>query len=95
MAAPHACDHYADLLVDYVLHVLEPEAVPEVTEHLATCDRCQARCAAYAAVLDQLRRRCRSKRPRRRWGPACGRRRRPVPGAWPAGPPGGAAAPCC
>ena len=54
MAAPHACDHYADLLVDYVLHVLEPEAVSEVTEHLATCDRCQARCAAYAAVLDQL-----------------------------------------
>jgi len=40
--------------VDYVLHVLEPEAVAAVTEHLATCARCQARCAASAAVLDQL-----------------------------------------
>jgi anti-sigma-K factor RskA len=54
MAAPHSCDHYEDLLVDYVLRVLEPEAVPEVTEHLSTCDRCQAQWASYAAVLDQL-----------------------------------------
>jgi len=54
MAAPHACDHYADLLVDYVLHVLEPEAIPAVTAHLGTCDHCQAQYAAYVAVLDQL-----------------------------------------
>src|SRR5262249_25613351 len=54
MATPRSCDHYEDLLPDYVLHILEPDAVTEVAEHLNTCDRCQAQCASYAAVLDRL-----------------------------------------
>jgi hypothetical protein len=38
MAAPLSCDHYEELLADYLLHALEPEAVNAVTEHLSTCE---------------------------------------------------------
>ena len=54
MAAPLSCDQYEELLVDYLLHALETEAVSAVTEHLSTCDRCRAQGMAYEAVLDQL-----------------------------------------
>src|SRR5262245_26211357 len=54
MAAPLSCDHYEDLLADYVLRALEPAAVREVTAHLSTCDGCRAQLASYAAVLDHL-----------------------------------------
>jgi anti-sigma-K factor RskA len=54
MAAPLACDQYEELLVDYLLHALETEAVSAVTEHLSTCDRCRVQGTAYEAVLDQL-----------------------------------------
>ena len=42
MAAPLSCDQCEELLVDYLLHALETEAVGAVTEHLSTCDRCRA-----------------------------------------------------
>jgi len=54
MAAPLSCDHYEELLADYLLHALEPEAVNAVTEHLSTCERCRVQLASYEAVLDQL-----------------------------------------
>jgi anti-sigma-K factor RskA len=54
MAAPLSCDQCEELLVDYLLHALETEAVGAVTEHLSTCDRCRAQLAAYEAVLGQL-----------------------------------------
>src|SRR5215510_6972703 len=54
MAAPLACDQYEELLVDYLLHALETEAVSAVTEHLSTCDHCRTQGTAYEAVLDQL-----------------------------------------
>ena len=54
MAAPFSCEHCEELLADYLLHALEPEAVNAVTEHLSTCERCRAQLAAYEAVLDQL-----------------------------------------
>jgi anti-sigma-K factor RskA len=54
MAAPLSCDQCEELLPDYLLHVLELEVLSAVTEHLSTCDRCQAQLAAYEAVLDQL-----------------------------------------
>ena len=54
MAAPLSCDQCEELLADYLLRALEPEAVSAVTEHLSTCDRCKAQLAAYEAVLDQL-----------------------------------------
>ena len=38
MAAPLSCEHCEELLADYLLHALEPEAVHAVTEHLSTCD---------------------------------------------------------
>lgn len=54
MAAPLSCDQCEELLVDYLLHALETEAVSAVTEHLSTCDRCRAQREAYEAVLGQL-----------------------------------------
>jgi len=54
MAAPLSCDEYADLLADYVLHALEPDAISGVMEHLSTCARCQAQLATYDAVLEHL-----------------------------------------
>jgi len=54
MAAPLSCDDCEELLADYLLHALEPAAVPAVTEHLRTCARCQAQREAYDAVLDVL-----------------------------------------
>src|SRR5215510_218003 len=54
MAAPLSCDQCEELLADYLLRVLETEVLGAVTEHLSTCDRCQAQLAAYEAVLDQL-----------------------------------------
>jgi anti-sigma-K factor RskA len=54
MAALFSCDHCEELLADYLLHALEPEAIKTVTEHLSTCARCRARLASYEAVLDQL-----------------------------------------
>src|SRR5262245_39461690 len=54
MAAPFSCEHCEELLADYLLHAMEPEAVNAVTEHLSTCERCRAQLAAYEAVLDQL-----------------------------------------
>ena len=54
MAAPLSCDQCEELLADYLLRALEPEALSAVTEHLSTCDRCRAQLAAYEAVLDQL-----------------------------------------
>lgn len=54
MAVPLSCDQCEELLVDYLLHALEPEAVSAVTEHLSTCDRCSAQLAAYEAVLGEL-----------------------------------------
>jgi anti-sigma factor RsiW len=54
MAAPLSCDQYEELLGDYLLYALEPEAVSTVTEHLSTCDRCRTQGTAYEAVLDQL-----------------------------------------
>jgi len=54
MAAPRSYDHCEELLADYLLHALEPEAVHAVTEHLSTCERCRAQLAAYEDVLDQL-----------------------------------------
>ena len=54
MAAPLSCDHCEELLADYLLHALEPEAVQAVTEHLSTCERCRAQLTASEAVLDHL-----------------------------------------
>src|SRR5256885_3490806 len=54
MAVPLSCEQYEELLVDYLLHALENEAVSTVTEHVSTCERCRARLAAYEAVLGQL-----------------------------------------
>ena len=54
MAAPLSCDQCEELLVDYLLHALETEAVSAVTEHLSTCDRCRVQLEAYEAVLGQL-----------------------------------------
>jgi putative zinc finger protein len=54
MAAPLSCDHYEELLADYLLHALEPEAVQVVTEHLSTCARCWAQLTASEAVLAHL-----------------------------------------
>jgi Anti-sigma-K factor rskA, C-terminal/Putative zinc-finger len=54
MAAPLSCNQYEELLVDYLLHPRETEAVSAVTEHLSTCDRCRTQGTAYEAVLDQL-----------------------------------------
>jgi anti-sigma-K factor RskA len=54
MAAPLSCEHCEELLADYLLHALEPDAVNAVTEHLSTCERCRAQLAAYEAVLGQL-----------------------------------------
>jgi anti-sigma-K factor RskA len=54
MAAPFSCDYCEELLADYLLHALEPEAVNAVTEHLSTCERCSAQLVTYEAVLDQL-----------------------------------------
>ena len=53
MAAPLSCDQCEELLPDYLLRTLETEVLNAVTEHLSTCDRCQAQLAAYEAVLDQ------------------------------------------
>ena len=54
MAAPLSCDQCEELLPDYLLRALEPEALRMVTEHLGTCERCSAQLAAYEAVLDHL-----------------------------------------
>jgi anti-sigma-K factor RskA len=54
MAAPLSCDQCEELLPDYLLRALEPEALRMMTEHLGTCERCSAQLAAYEAVLDQL-----------------------------------------
>src|SRR2546428_13019507 len=54
MAVPLSCDQCEELLADYLLRALETEVLSAVTEHLSTCDRCQAQLAAYEAVLDQL-----------------------------------------
>jgi anti-sigma-K factor RskA len=54
MTAPLSCDQCEELLVDYLLHALETEAISAVTEHLSTCDRCQAQLTAYEAVLGEL-----------------------------------------
>src|SRR5688572_28976291 len=54
MAAPLSCEHCEELLADYLLHALEPEAVNAVTEHLSTCERCRTQLTAYEAVLGQL-----------------------------------------
>src|SRR5262245_65930142 len=54
MAVPLSCDQCEELLADYLLHALEPEALSAVTEHLSICDRCGGQLAAYEAVLDQL-----------------------------------------
>jgi anti-sigma-K factor RskA len=54
MAAPLSCDQCEELLPDYLLRALEPEALRAMTEHLGTCERCSAQLAAYEAVLDQL-----------------------------------------
>src|SRR5439155_955177 len=54
MAVPLSCDQCEELLADYLLRALETEILSAVTEHLSTCDRCQAHLAAYEAVLDQL-----------------------------------------
>jgi len=54
MAAPLSCDHCEELLVDYLLHTLEPEAVQAMTEHLSTCTRCWVHLTASEAVLDHL-----------------------------------------
>jgi anti-sigma-K factor RskA len=54
MTAPLSCDEYEELLVDYLLRALETEAMRAVTEHLSTCDRCNAQLAAYEIVLDEL-----------------------------------------
>ena len=54
MAAPLSCDHCEELLADYLLHALEPEAVQAMTEHLSTCTRCWAHLTASEAVLDHL-----------------------------------------
>ena len=54
MAVPFSCDYCEELLADYLLHALEPEAVNAVTEHLSTCERCRAQLVTYEAVLDQL-----------------------------------------
>ena len=75
MAAPLSCDQCEELLPDYLLRALEPEALSATTEHLGTCERCSAQLAAYEAVLDQLGQRCRSTSPRRSYGRACWRRR--------------------
>ncbi len=55
MAVPLSCDQCEELLVDYLLRALETEAMRAVTEHLSTCDRCNAQLAAYEAVLDRTR----------------------------------------
>ena len=54
MAAPLYCDQCEELLPDYLLHALEPEALSAVLKHLSTCDRCKTQLAAYEAVLAQL-----------------------------------------
>ena len=54
MAAPLSCDQCEELLPDYLLRALEPEALRMMTEHLGTCERCSAQLAAYEAVLDHL-----------------------------------------
>src|SRR5919199_1322667 len=54
MAAPLSCDQCEELLPDYLLRTLEPEALSAVTEHLSTCERCRAQLTASEAVLDQL-----------------------------------------
>src|SRR5262245_9729307 len=54
MTAPLSCDQCEELLVDYLLHALETEAINAVTEHLSTCDRCKAQLAAYETVLGEL-----------------------------------------
>jgi anti-sigma-K factor RskA len=54
MAAPLSCDQCEELLPDYLLRALEPEALSAVTEHLSTCERCRTQLAVYEAVLDQL-----------------------------------------
>ena len=54
MTAPLSCDECEELLVDYLLRALETEAMRAVTEHLSTCDRCNAQLAAYETVLGEL-----------------------------------------
>ena len=54
MAAPHSCDHCAELLADYLLYALEPEGIEAVAEHLSTCARCRAQITASEAVLAHL-----------------------------------------
>jgi hypothetical protein len=54
MAAPLSCNQYEELLGDYLLYALEPEAVSTVTEHLSICDRCRTQGTAYETILDQL-----------------------------------------
>jgi anti-sigma factor RsiW len=54
MADPLSCDQCEELLPDYLLRALDPEALSAVTEHLSTCERCRAQLVAYEAVLDQL-----------------------------------------
>jgi anti-sigma factor RsiW len=51
MAKRLSCHHCERLLADYVLEILARGAV---TEHLRTCARCQAQCAAYEAVVAHL-----------------------------------------
>lgn len=54
MAVPLSCEQCEELLADYLLRALETEVLSAVTEHLSTCDRCEAHVAAYEAVLDQI-----------------------------------------
>lgn len=54
MAEPLSCDQCDELLVDYLLHALETEAISAVTEHLRTCERCQAQLMAYETVLGHV-----------------------------------------
>ena len=54
MTVPLSCDQCEELLVDYLLRALETEAMRAVTEHLSTCDRCNAQLAAYETILSEL-----------------------------------------
>lgn len=54
MAVPLSCDQCDERLVDYLLHALETADVSAVTEHLRTCERCQAALMAYETTLGQL-----------------------------------------
>src|SRR5215831_5888200 len=49
------CAVYAPLLSLLSLGELEPDQIPEVQEHLATCEYCQAELRAYEAVQAALR----------------------------------------